>query len=101
MKRQIILISVLLVLTVTGSAGLAFDNKQTSTSKPHGRPQGAGNSICSEIEVFLDKTGRGIEKAGNKTDQALGIAADRTRQALGEAGKKIQDWFCNRPNASN
>ena len=101
MKRKIILILALLALTLTVSGGLAFDNKQKSTSKNHEKLQGSGNSIRSAIEICLDKTGKAFEKAGNKTGQALGIAADRTYQALEGTGKKIQGWFGDRRNASN
>ena len=100
MKKQIIMISALLALTVTASAGLAFDDKQGSTSKNDGKPQKAGDNICSTVEIGLDKTGKAFEKAGNKTGQALGIAVDKTSQALERAGKKIQSWFDDNPNAS-
>jgi len=100
MKRQIILISALLALTVTVNAGLAFDDKQDSTTKKGGKLHKSGADICSAVEIALDKTGKALEKAGNKTGQALGIAADKTSQALTKAGKKIQGWFDDKRNAS-
>ena len=99
-KRQIILISVLLALTVTVNAGLAFDDKQDSTTKRDGNLHKSGADICSAVEIALDKTGKALEKAGNKTSQALEIAADKTSQALARAGKKIQGWLDNKSNAS-
>ena len=99
-KRQIILISVLLALTVTVNASLAFDDKQDSTTKKDGNIHKSEADIFSEVEIALDKTGKALEKAGNKTSQALEIAADKTSQALARAGKKIQAWFDNKPNAS-
>lgn len=99
-KRQIILISVLLALTVTVNAGFAFQDKQGTTAKKGDKLQKSGDHICSAVEIALDKTGKAFEKAGNKTGQALGIAADKTSQALERAGKKIQGWFDDKPNAS-
>ncbi len=100
MKRQIILVSTLLVLTVTASAGLAFDDKQRVSSTNDGKPQKVGGKICSAVEIALDRTGKAIEKAGNKTGQGLGIAFDKTSQALERMGKKVQGWFDDKPNAS-
>lgn len=98
MKRQIILISALLAVTV--SAGWSFDDQQKSISKKESELQGAGDKICFALEIALDKTGKAFEKAGNTTGQALGIAADKTSLALERAGKKIQGWFDDKPNAS-
>ena len=100
MKRQIILVSALLALTVTVSAGLAFDDKQRVASKNEGKPHKVGDKVCSAMEMALDKTGRAFEKAGNKTGQGLGIAVDKTSQALERAGRKIHGWLDNKPNAS-
>ncbi len=100
MKRQIILVSALLALTVTVSAGWAFDDKHRVASKNDGKPQKVGDKVCSAVETALDKTGKAIEKAGNKTSQGLGIAVDKTSQALERAGKKVQGWFYDKPNAS-
>ncbi len=108
MKRQIILISILLALTVTltvtvtvtVNAGLAFDDKQDSSNKKDGNLHKSGADICSAVEIALDKTGKAIEKAGDKTGQALEIAADKTSQALTRAGKKIQGWFDDKRGAS-
>jgi hypothetical protein len=100
MKRHIILVSALLALGLTVGAGWAFDDKQRVASKNDGRPQKMGGKVCSAVEIALEKTGRAIEKAKNKTDQGLGIAIDKTSQALERAGKKVQGWFDNKPNAS-
>jgi len=100
MKRKIILILTLLTLTVTVGAGLAFDDKQRNTSRNDGKLHKTGNNIRSAVEIALDKAGKAIEKAENKTAQTLGIAIDKTNQALEKAGKKIQDWFDDKPNVS-
>ncbi len=89
MKRQIILISILLALTVTVNAGLAFDDKQDSNNKKDGNLHKSGADICSAVEIALDKTGKALE-----------IAADKTSQALTRAGKKIQGWFDDKRGAS-
>jgi len=100
MKRQIILISIFLALTVTVNAGLAFDDKQDSNARKDGNLHKSGADICSSVEIALGKTGKAIEKAGNKTGQALKIAAAKTSQALTRAGKKIQGWFDDKQGAS-
>jgi len=99
-KRQVILISVLLALTVTVNAGFAFEDKQGTTAKKGDQLQKSVDHIYSAVEIALDKTGKALEKAGNKTSRVFGIAAGKTRQALGRAGKKIQGWFDDKPNAS-
>jgi hypothetical protein len=96
MKKQIFLISALLALTVTVSAGWGFDDKQGGTS---GKLQKAGNNICFAVEVALNKTGGAFKKAGDKTTQALAIAAGKTSQTLEKTRKRIQLWFDDK-NAS-
>ncbi len=90
----------MLALTVTVNAGLAFDDKQDSSTKKNGNLHKSGADICSAVENALDKTGKAIEKAGNKTGKALEIEADKTGQALARASKKIQGWFDDKGGAS-
>ncbi len=99
MKRQIILVSALLALTVTVSAGWAFDDNKRAASRNGGKSQRVEHRICTAVETALDKTGKAIEKAGNKTGQGPGIAVDKTSQALERAGKKVQGWLDDKPNA--
>lgn len=101
MKRQFILISAVLALTVTFNAGLAFDGKPESTTDNGRDLQKSGDNICSRVEIALDKTGKAFETAGNKTGQALKIAADKTSQALEKVGRRIWGWFDDKPNVPN
>jgi hypothetical protein len=80
MKRKLILILALLALTVTVNDGLAFDDKQDTTTKKVDKLHKSGGDICSAVEIALDKTGTALEKSANKTGKALGIAADKTSQ---------------------
>jgi len=97
MKRQILLISVLLALTVKMSAGWAFDDKQRGTS---GKLQRTGDNISFAVEVALNRTGNAFKKAGDKTNQALAIAVGKASQTLERVEKKIQGWFDDKPNTS-